>query len=319
MAVELMKALQFVEMFRFFTDGRVMAGLLNSQREFPQNKNLMRLVGAQPVISEKMLIQARWARSVDRQSWAKYVSFSIMIAWHYTRTVCDFDPDLTEELERTEEGDVQVNIEQCNRFLGVPVLIPFDRPYRLGEVIVEGVFVGAHPDITGEATQIGIFPLAKNVQGKYDFSFNLIASPADGVDGFMSLEDVVASLFSDIEDCEDLEVCKREFFSKLAYLFTETPDVREGFNLSSPVPVRRRKRPDMLFAPDKPRVMPLGHDFGVQIRKHRLAASAEKGTVHGTVKPHIRRAHWHTYLSGKGREVRTLKWQLPIFVRSAEI
>ena len=42
-------------------------------------------------------------------------------------------------------------------------------------------------------------------------------------------------------------------------------------------------------------------------------------TIHGTVRPHIRRAHWHTFLMGAGREKRILKWLPPTFVKSAEL
>ena len=31
---------------------------------------------------------------------------------------------------------------------------------------------------------------------------------------------------------------------------------------------------------------------------------------------HIRRAHWHTYLFGKGKMQRRLQWQGPIIVKS---
>lgn len=41
--------------------------------------------------------------------------------------------------------------------------------------------------------------------------------------------------------------------------------------------------------------------------------SAKKGH-HESPIMHIRRAHWHTYLTGKGRTKKVLKWQLPIVV-----
>lgn len=62
----------------------------------------------------------------------------------------------------------------------------------------------------------------------------------------------------------------------------------------------------------------LGKEFGDAIRQYKVYLSSSS-EPRGTVKPHIRRAHWHTYLSGKGREKRILKWVLPILVKSADL
>ncbi len=35
---------------------------------------------------------------------------------------------------------------------------------------------------------------------------------------------------------------------------------------------------------------------------------------HAAPRPHVRRAHWHTYMTGSGREMPTLKWLSPILV-----
>lgn len=114
------------------------------------------------------------------------------------------------------------------------------------------------------------------------------------------------------------EQYKHELFSKIAYLLTETPDVESCMSDSAPSIVRRRKKPDTIFAPEKPKFMMLGKEFGDAIRQYNAYVSSSSETK-GTVKPHIRRAHWHTYLSGKGREKRILKWVLPILVKSADL
>ena len=90
-------------------------------------------------------------------------------------------------------------------------------------------------------------------------------------------------------------------------------------SVSSPTIKRPRRRPETIFPPERPRFMPLGEEFGNLIRQYRGREAASGHTIHGTVRPHIRRAHWHTFLMGAGREKRILKWLPPTFVKSAEL
>lgn len=78
-------------------------------------------------------------------------------------------------------------------------------------------------------------------------------------------------------------------------------------SVSAPAIKRPRRRPETIFPPERPRFMPLGEEFGNLIREHREREVASGHTIHGTVRPHIRRAHWHTFLMGAGREKRILK------------
>lgn len=52
-----------------------------------------------------------------------------------------------------------------------------------------------------------------------------------------------------------------------------------------------------------------------QIRERYLKDPSANGH-HASPAMHIRRAHWHTYLYGKGKTERRLKWQLPIVVNN---
>jgi hypothetical protein len=42
---------------------------------------------------------------------------------------------------------------------------------------------------------------------------------------------------------------------------------------------------------------------------------ATTATGRASPRPHIRRAHWHTFLTGQGRQARKLRWMPPIAVR----
>ena len=66
-------------------------------------------------------------------------------------------------------------------------------------------------------------------------------------------------------------------------------------------------------------MMSLGEEFGNAVRKYKEAVASSSLAFKGTVRPHIRRAHWHTFLTGKGRVESEIKWIPPIFVKSADL
>lgn len=137
----------------------------------------------------------------------------------------------------------------------------------------------------------------------------------------LHLRDLIGSVAEALDDDGILgfSLYQKELTSKLAYLLTETPDVNRCMSVSAPAIKRPRRRPETIFPPERPRFMPLGEEFGNLIREHREREVASGHTIHGTVRPHIRRAHWHTFLMGAGREKRILKWLPPTFVKSAEL
>lgn len=100
---------------------------------------------------------------------------------------------------------------------------------------------------------------------------------------------------------------------------TKTPDLIRCMSASTPEIVRRRRKPATIFAPEKPRMVTLGEDFGNGIRKYTEAVASSSSAFKGTVRPHIRRAHWDTLLTGKGRIGSEVKWVPPIFVKSADL
>ncbi len=310
-------------------DGFRMAQLLNESIKNPENAG-KHIIGAQPLISPREFVRPGSQKVIDDKSFITAVSSSILVAWYYTRTVCCFDSDLSEELEKTEEADILVNKEQCSRFLGSPVLIPFDEPCQIDdEWDVLGVFLGAYTNSSRGIFLLCILPLMQSIDKmQLNIGVGMCKINVDDTKKLLSLREILTfaeggkDVFLKRENSPlvGFDGYKSGLIKKIAYLFTETPDVKTCFSSPSPVPARRRRHPDFLFAPQRPRNMLLGQDFGEMIRQHRSTDStqAKERTEHGTVRPHIRRAHWHTYLSGHGREVRTLKWQPPIFVRAAD-
>lgn len=71
-------------------------------------------------------------------------------------------------------------------------------------------------------------------------------------------------------------------------------------SLPTPIKVKAGWR---LFPPDRPKVHVLGESFGRQIREAK-AQGREKGEhgTHASPRPHIRRAHWHSFWIGSKKE-----------------
>ena len=108
--------------------------------------------------------------------------------------------------------------------------------------------------------------------------------------------------------------------SLLLYLCSEEPDI-DG-RPYRPLP-KRTKRGERLFAADKIHAWNVGERFGAALRKAYQEQDAsrvdgEPGSNRARPKAHIRRAHWHTFLSGSKRRERRLKWLPPIAVGVAD-
>lgn len=107
------------------------------------------------------------------------------------------------------------------------------------------------------------------------------------------------------------------------YLCSESADLG-GELPQRPKPVRT-KRGWKLFPPDAPRAWPVGERIGAALRAAHLAEQTEQGrtTPDGrqSPRPHVRRAHWHTYRVGQGRTDAIIKWlpPIPINIESGDI
>lgn len=100
----------------------------------------------------------------------------------------------------------------------------------------------------------------------------------------------------------------------LIYLCAQNAD-RE---LAAPKEVTRRR--GRRAAPGRlPTVVKLGFRLGPKLNAARRAAEASGGDGTGRrMRPHVRRAHWHTFRAGKGRQDTVLHWLPPIPVHPEE-
>lgn len=106
-------------------------------------------------------------------------------------------------------------------------------------------------------------------------------------------------------------------FSLLLYLCSENAEIGEGDHGPRLPQPKRTKKGLRYFPPDKPTEWGVGLRLGAALRRARQQSEGrdERATEdrgHAPPRPHIRRAHWHTYCVGKDRSGRVLKWLPPI-------
>lgn len=110
--------------------------------------------------------------------------------------------------------------------------------------------------------------------------------------------------------------------SLLLYLCSETADYGGVERPSNPRPKRTRLG-WRLFPPDKPRTWDVGVRLGSALRAaYHHAETQHPVGAHARPRPHIRRAHWHTFLAGPAKHggqpipadqrKRLVKWLPPI-------
>ncbi len=104
--------------------------------------------------------------------------------------------------------------------------------------------------------------------------------------------------------------------SLVLYLCSTAADITGRGRPGNPAVVRTRRHGLRLLPADGPRTWDVGQRLGAALRAAAAAPPAAAGGDAGRhVRPHVRRAHWHTYLRGaRTAPQRELRWLPPIAV-----
>jgi hypothetical protein len=98
--------------------------------------------------------------------------------------------------------------------------------------------------------------------------------------------------------------------SLVLYLCADDSDIGPG-QLGRPR-AKKTKKGWRLFPADNPSIIEVGYKVGRILRQYNLdSQTGQTGDRQGP-RPHIRRAHWHSYRTGPGRQRLTAKWLAPI-------
>lgn len=236
-------------------------------------------------------------------------------AWRVTQGIYRFDPTLYEQLRETSitgsiPGEVLLRLPEWCVYLETPgMTMPQSGS---GETPLHGVW--AWLDREAERGR----PLLK-------FTFD--ADPSASVDsGQVWLDGTIEQAIQEAEVAlpetmlKDYTRMARSVYSSilslLLYLCAENAEIGEDHKRPPCPQPKRTKGIERLFPADKPREWNVGTRMGAALRRAHVTFQTD--SMHPEVqtgqhvRPHVRRAHWHTYRAGPGRTDRRVKWLPPI-------
>ena len=242
-------------------------------------------------------------------------SLAVLASWRKAKSIYSFDKDLADELREQAKGDIDVSSDM----LKIPAwCIYIDLP---GSEDMSGMFVMY--DVGTEDKFLCVLPMKDDGKKVYSANPLFLRIPNEPT----KLSDLVDWFFMKMHmekgtpntgDWEAKDGQKNFFkfvISMLLYLSAVNRDVifkNEG-TYKEPWKITDRPREVKIFS--------VGEETGIRLRtfhKDKIVYEGEAEEVRHHASPvmHIRRAHWHTYLFGKGKMQRRLQWQGPIIVKS---
>lgn len=274
-----------------------------------------------PLAAAYAIVSGGGDNRVPLDSVGHIAALGALAAWRVTQTIYRFDPSLAGALADTPidrlPADVIfrlpewcVYIETYNAtWCGQPIAGFFahlehdavtGRPEL--RLLIDHDDAEGRPDILGVPIHIGQPTLDEAMVSMINESRRQM------IDHGKTL--MASSMPPDLSEIMTLEV--RPLIGMLLYLCSEQPDL-DDFVPVHPEP-KRTKKGWKIFPPDRPTMVTVGQRIGDELRRAYLADQIGTGGDRKGPRPHIRRAHWHTYLTGTGRVQRVLKWISPIVV-----
>ncbi len=267
-----------------------------------------------------------------------FENLNFLSAWRATQGVYRFDADVLEPLWDTDvSGEIPVDVlfrlpEWCVYIETGKRAMGFERtlhgffacvdfglgdPKEFSENIV--IFLDIEHGLNSDnflfplcfplKITSGIFP---TIQELIDLYMDNTGNQFFPADPSVFADPIVRSTIQN-----DLKQFLPRIFSLLIYLCSENSELRSNCGKNYPsknISPKRTKNGVRYFPPDKPAVWDTAWRVGASIRSYRENASRTNEHAPGVKKrPHIRRAHWHSYWVGSlsDRSVR-LKWLPPI-------
>ena len=287
-----------------------------------------------------------WASSFVRsesnlQKVNEITSGVTIIPWRYSRSIYRFDPDVYRELVETSfSGDIPQEV-----LLRLPEWSVF---VEMQEESVFGFFASldyASPEraellfvfcIEGRLTPFNIRLSSGTIENSFaqtlkEFEalvgdnnelkadYTKVLGPNSSHVKFDGGVDGVRKELTEVLG-EDLSLVKKAL-SLILYICSDEAEIRDrdapDWEPGYPRP-KMTKGQERLFPADRNRIVDVGRELGAMLRDD--AAKSEPCAPTGrTVRPHLRRGHWHGFWTGPRKENRdqqkfVLKWLPPLFV-----
>src|SRR5690606_32262905 len=236
-----------------------------------------------------------------------------LAAWRQTKGVYRFDQDLLEALWSTPvTGDLPSQV--LHRLPEWCVYVPLDRP--VAQERLYGVWAHLEHDANDGSQELRLlfaagdelWPVPIALGGSLRAGIDAVVSSA-----LLRLQRPLADRQVD-EATRALREAAEPVVSLLLWLCSEQPEITGDGRPENPRPVKT-KRGARTFPAAGPRTWEVGARVGAALRAARDAAKRAEGEATGRrVRPHVRRAHWHTYLTGPRSSEQTpvFRWLNPI-------
>lgn len=269
-----------------------------------------------PMAGTSFIASDKGRRMLDVERAEDTMLLAVFLPWRATQDIVVFDRDVYDEIVRTPlSDDVPDDI-----FKRIPAWCIYIRLY---DDTWEGAFVHLEYAVQTGRDELRMLFLARDQKNIPPYMPSVLylgtGSIAEGMRAFQEhaekrmetlrekgmgyLSEAFAEMKAgetpeDQEAAEKIRCMEKDVLSLLLYLCSENPGWAPSGETSAPSrPAPKRVKSGWrLFPPEKPKVWHVGEDIGRSIREAR--ASAMKG-AHKGPRPHIRRAHWHSYWTGR--------------------
>lgn len=265
------------------------------------------LAGAYAVVSEGGFLSPELAGDVGR--------LGALAAWRVTQGIYRFDETLYQSLIETPvTGDIPVEVlhrlpEWCV-YIETPGMAFFDSN-------LYGFFAHLEYDVnTGRRelrllidSEEALAPIPLHLIGDLDTALDEMARES-------RRQSVRFGLPAVGNVTPDLRPVVEPLLSLLLYLSSQNAEIGDGARQPAYPRPKRTKQGWRLFPPDKPTTWGVGVRMGAALRRAYQSVRTEEDHPHAGPRPHIRRAHWHSFWTGpraepEARELK-LKWLPPI-------
>jgi hypothetical protein len=252
-----------------------------------------------------------WARTADA------ALLGALMAWRPTQGIYRFDPEVFAHVIRTPLDHVPFEVLYRLPEWGVYVETP--GLFFQGESL-RGFWAHLEWDVNTQRTEVrfvldtpnGCRALALHCEeGSLQESVDRMWQEA--THQAQKRGKTLPTLPSDFKD----EV--RPWVSLLLYLCSDTDDWGRTDRVPRKPSPTRTKKGERFFPPDAVTVWIVGEKVGSTLREGQtkvaqegIQEAAHQG--HKSPKTHLRRAHWHLYRVGKGRQETRLRWVFPVLV-----
>lgn len=243
----------------------------------------------------------------------------VLGAWRLTQGIYRFDPDLYEALIATDvrgplPPEVLLRLPEWAVYIETPTLQWAGQP-------VDGVFASVGDDASGRENLMLLFNLGNVLQicpidlgaESLEIAIQRVMNTSWKLNGTFSLTS---------RPMGDLPRVVSAALSLLLYICSDPSAIGDQSRVPAYPVARRTKRGTRMFPADGPRKWDVGIRLGSALRQayRKALGPSRDGVSHASPRPHIRRAHWHTFLKGeRDNPTRTVRWLPPIAVNVSDV